>query len=195
MRFPEFMSEWLRMQELEIPAHHIRMAEWLEEVWRSEDRRGLLLAFRGSGKSTVAGLFLAWLLYVDPNLRILVVAADTALAKKMVRSVKRIIETHPDLECIRPLRKEEWRSGSFIVERSAALRDPSVMAVGLDCNVTGSRADVIVCDDVEVPKNSDSRQKRLELREKLLELSFVLVPDGMQVYIGTPHTWDTIYKT
>ena len=76
-----------------------------------------------------------------------------------------------------------------------ALRDPSMMAVGLMSNATGSRADVIICDDVEVPKNCDSFQKRQDLREKLLEYSFILVPSGMQIFIGTPHTFDTIYKT
>jgi hypothetical protein len=170
------------------------MAEWLEELYFSSDRRGLLLAFRGSGKSSIVGLFLAWLLYMDPKLRILVVAADTALARKMVRSVKRMVELHPALEDIRPVKKQDWSSGQFTVERPSALRDPSVLAVGLGCNVTGSRADVIICDDVEVPKNSDSCRKRMELRERLLELSFVLVPDGMQIYIGTPHVFDTIYR-
>ena len=139
-------------------------------------------------------MFCAWLLYKNPNIRILVVAADSVLAKKMVRNVKRIIETFPLLENIRPEKKTEWASGSFTVARNVELRDPSMLAVGLMSNATGSRADVIICDDVEVPKNCDTFQKRQDLREKLLEYSFILVPDGMQIFIGTPHTLDTIYK-
>ena len=153
------------------------------------------MAFRSSGKSIIVGVFCAWLLYKNPNIRILVVAADTCLAKKMVRNVKQIIETFPLLEEIRPGKKKEWASGSFTVERSMSLRDPSMLAVGLMSNATGSRADVIICDDVEVPKNCDTFQKRQDLREKLLEYSFILVPDGVQIFIGTPHTLKTIYKT
>ena len=153
-----------------------------------------MLAFRSSGKSTIVGVFCAWLLYCNPNIRILVVAADTTLARKMVRNVKRIIETFPLLTDIRPKKKTEWASGSFTVERDMALRDPSMMAVGLMSNATGSRADVIICDDVEVPKNCDTFQKRQDLREKLLEYSFILVPNGTQIFIGTPHALDTIYK-
>lgn len=192
--FLDFLKYWYKTQGLLFPEHHKKIAKWLESVYFSDKKRGLLLAFRSSGKSTVVGLFCSWLLYINPNLRILVVAADTMLAKKMVRNIKYIVELHPLLESIRPKKKQEWASGSFTVERNLVLRDPSVMAVGLLSNSTGSRADVIICDDVEVPKNCDTYQKRCDLREKLLEFNFILVPNGMQIFIGTPHTLDTIYK-
>ena len=194
VEFEKFLLLWNEFQGISTPAHHLRMAKWLSNIDKSKNRRGLLTAFRSSGKSTIVGVFCAWLLYRNPNTRILVVAADTVLARKMVRNVKRIIETFPMLEGIRPKKKTEWASGSFTVERDMALRDPSMMSVGLMSNATGSRADVVICDDVEVPKNSDSFRKRQDLREKLLEYSFILVPDGMQIFIGTPHTLDTIYK-
>jgi len=192
--FEEFLLLWNKFQGISTPEHHLRMARWLIKIYYSENKRGLLMAFRSSGKSTIVGVFCAWLLYKNPNIRILVVAADSVLAKKMVRNVKRIIETFPLLENIRPEKKTEWASGSFTVARNVELRDPSMLAVGLMSNATGSRADVIICDDVEVPKNCDTFQKRQDLREKLLEYSFILVPDGMQIFIGTPHTLDTIYK-
>ena len=159
--FETFLLAWNKFQGVSTPMHHLRMARWLLDVDKSEHRRGLLLAFRSSGKSTIVGVFCAWLLYRNPDTRILVVAADTSLARKMVRNVKRIIETFPLLSEICPKKKSEWASGSFTVERDAALRDPSMMAVGLMSNATGSRADVVICDDVEVPKNCDSFQKRL----------------------------------
>ena len=194
IEFEEFLLKWNKFQEISTPEHHLRIANWLSNIDKSEKRRGLLMAFRSSGKSTIVGVFCAWLLYRNPNTRILVVAADTNLARKMVRNVKRIIETFPLLEDIRPKKKTEWAAGSFTVERDVALRDPSMMAVGLMSNAIGSRADVVICDDVEVTKNCDSFQKRQDLREKLLEYSFILVPNGMQIFIGTPHTLDTIYK-
>jgi hypothetical protein len=192
--FIPFLESWNAGQGLATPAHHVRMAEWLEGVYRSEKRRGLLLAFRSSGKSTIVGLFCAWLLLDDPNCRILVVSADERLAKKMVRNVRRIVESHPQLETLLPAKKDEWAGGSFTVERTLALRDPSMLALGIGCNATGSRADVIICDDVEVPKNCGTYAKREELRERLLELDFVLAPGGMRIYVGTPHSLDTIYK-
>lgn len=194
LSFEKFLIQWNKIQEISTPKHHLEIAKWLENVWKSEKKRGLLMAFRSSGKSTIVGVFCAWLLYQNPNIRILVVAADTVLARKMVRNVKRIIEVNPLLSEICPKKKSEWAAGSFTVVRDRELRDPSMLAVGLLSNATGSRADVIIYDDVEVPKNCDTFQKRQELRERLLEYNFILVPDGMQIFIGTPHTLDTIYK-
>ena len=77
------------------PPLHLEMADWLGRRWREGDRRLVLLVFRSAGKSTLVGIFCAWLLLNDPDLRILVLAAEHDLARKMVRNVKRIIERHP----------------------------------------------------------------------------------------------------
>ena len=72
-------------------------------------------------------------------------------------------------------------------------RDPSVKAAGIHSNITGSRADLIICDDVEVPNTCNTADKRALLRERLGENEFILVPGGTELYIGTPHTYFTIY--
>ncbi|MBF0128662.1 MAG: phage terminase large subunit [Alphaproteobacteria bacterium] len=191
--FPVFVSLWNINQKLATPRHHARMARWLSARWRGVHRDGLLMAFRDSGKSTIVGLFCAWILFLDPDQRILVLAADHALAKKMVRNVKRVIERHPLTTRLKPSRRDQWASDQFTVNRNAELRDPSMLAKGLGGNVTGSRADVVICDDVEVPNTCDTAPKRADLRQRLAELDFVLVPGGLTLYIGTPHTFYSIY--
>ncbi len=176
------------------PGVHFKMAEWLEKQFRAGKKRLLLMAFRSSGKSTVVGLFAAWLLYQNPNLRILVLAADAALAGKMVRNVKRIIERHPLTVHLKPEKLDQWASDRFTVVRDLELRDPSVLASGVQGNITGNRADIILCDDVEVPNTCDTADKRLQLREALAELSYVKVDQSaLLLYIGTPHTFESIY--
>ncbi|MBY6260416.1 hypothetical protein EI613_00560 [Azospirillum sp. 412522] len=193
--FSAFVRGWNAMVELKTPAHHARMAGWLEEHMAGQNRRMLLMAFRGSGKSTLVGLFAAWLLLRDPNRRLLVLAADLKLAMKMVRNVKRILERHPDCRHLKPPAKErdQWAADRFTVLRPMELRDPSMAAAGIGGNITGSRADVVICDDVEVPRNADTAVKRAALRERLSELEYVLVPDGAQLYVGTPHAQDSLY--
>ncbi len=193
--FFEFIYIWFRLQSMTVPTHQRKIAKWLYGLWKSEDRKGLLMAFRNSGKSTVVGLFCAWVLYQNSALRILVMAADYSLAKKMVRNVKRIIEQHPLTKGLKPEHLEQWASDQFTVNRDSELRDPSMLAKGIGANITGLRADIIICDDVEVPKNCDTSQKREELRQRLDELDYILTPGGMQLYIGTPHTYYTIYRT
>lgn len=191
--FSMFVALWNRQQGQNTPQLHFRMAGWLQEAWEKKRTRLLLQAFRSSGKSTVCGLFAAWLLYRQADLRILVLAADLMLARKMVRNVKRIIERHP-LTChLKPERADQWGADRFTVNRPRELRDPSMLAKGISANITGSRADIIICDDVEVPNTCDSADKRADLRERLAEISYVLVPGGTQLYIGTPHSYYTIY--
>ncbi len=191
--FKLFLTIWNQQQKQTTPDVHYFIAGWLEEAWRVQDQRLLLMAFRSCGKSTIVGLFAAWLLYKDPSLRILALAADSALAGKMVRNVKRMIERHPLTKDMRPKEADQWASDRFTVKRPMELRDPSMLARGITSNITGSRADVIICDDVEVPTTCDSADKRENLRELLSELSFVLVPNGTMLYVGTPHHYYTIY--
>ncbi|MFH1805352.1 MAG: phage terminase large subunit [Pseudomonadota bacterium] len=199
--FGEFVWIWNRMLGLTTPGHHRRLAEWLEGCWRGGRQELLVMAFRNSGKSTLIGLFCAWVLYGNADLRIMVLAADLELAKKMVRNVKRIIERHPLLAHLVPgrgdyrgdYRGSDWGAERFTVRRPGELRDPSMQAAGIGGNITGSRADIVICDDVEVPKTCDSAHKRHELREKLAEIAYVLSPGGSQIYIGTPHSYYSIY--
>ena len=191
--FRTFIKSWNRLLGQDTPAIHLEMANWLELAWRMKDQQLLLMAFRSSGKSTIVGLFAAWLLYRNPDLRIMVLAADSLLAKKMVRNVKRILERHDFTGDMRPAKAEEWASDKFTVKRLMVSRDPSMLARGVTSNITGSRADVVICDDVEVPVTCDSAEKRESLRERLSEISYVLVPGGTQLYIGTPHSYYTIY--
>ena len=94
---------------------------------------------------------------------------------------------------LKPKAAEEWASDRFTVSRAGTHRDPSMLAKGIVANVTGSRADVVICDDVEVPNTCDTPEKREALRERLDEIDFVLSPDGLRLFVGTPHTYHSIY--
>ncbi len=193
LSFAAFVDHWNSQQGQSTPALHRRMAEWLEVRWRAGERHLLLMAFRGAGKSTLVGLFCAWLLLQQPALRLLVLAAEQRLAARMVRNVRRLIERHPATAGLRPDKPDQWGADRFTITRMVELREPSMQALGLDSNITGSRADAIICDDVEVPATSDSAHKREKLREQLTEVDFVLVPGGLLLLVGTPHTRETIY--
>ncbi|MEQ8667029.1 MAG: phage terminase large subunit [Rhodospirillales bacterium] len=192
--FATFIADWNTLQRLEMPALHAEIAEWLGERHRTGDRELLLMAFRGAGKSTLVGLFAAWLLSVDPARRILVLSADHALARRMVRNVKRLIERHPATAHLKPAKLDEWAADRFTVERDAELRDPSMLAKGIGANITGCRADAVICDDVEVPNTSATAAKREDLRERLDEIDYVLVPGGLKLFVGTPHCRDSLYR-
>lgn len=190
-----FAVVWNQMQHQNTPYIHLRILRWLENSWETLDTQLLLMAFRACGKSTLVGIFCAWLIYTDPDKRILVMAADDMLARKMVRNVKRILERHPLTFNLIPSHADQWASDRFTVSRDLELRDPTMLARGITSNITGARADIIIYDDVEVPNTSNTIVARHELRERLTESRFILTPMGSQIYVGTPHTYDTIYRT
>ena len=191
--FRHFLLCWNLQQGRSTPDLHLRIAEWLDQRWAAGDRRLLLMVFRDAGKSTIVGLFCAWLLGQKPDLRLLVLSAEAGLATKMSRNVRRVIERNPLTRHLLPKRREEWAADRLTVRRDTTHRDPSLLARGIGGNITGCRADVVICDDVEVPNTAGTQQKRVELRERLREVSFVLVPDGTQLFIGTPHSYYSIY--
>lgn len=191
--FRVFLIAWNQKQGQKTPDLHMDIAQWLEARWEAGDVRMLLMAFRSAGKSTLIGLFAAWLLYRDSNRRILVLGPDYVLARKMVRNVRRILERHPFTQDLKPQKAEEWAGDSFTLRRTLEQRDPSMLARGVTSNITGSRADIVICDDVEVPNTCDTAEKREALRARLREMVYVLAPGGAQIYVGTPHHYYSIY--
>lgn len=191
--FTVFLELWNITQRYITPSIHYKIAMWLQTSWERGDKRLLLMAFRASGKSTIIGVFSAWVLWRDPECRILVLAADASLACKMVRNIRKIIENHPLTSKLRPKNPDQWASDRFTVNRDKELRDPSVLAAGVTANITGSRADLIIYDDVEVPNTCDTAEKRSALRERLKESNFILAGEGTQLYVGTPHNYFSIY--
>lgn len=191
----DFMDEWNRILGLTTPAHHRRIMEFLVDILGRAPHRGLLMAFRHSGKSTVVGIFAACVLWLHPETRILILSAESGLATRMVAHIRHILENHPWCEHLVPSVKKEWASGRITVNRPIGIREPSVICQGVHGNITGMRADLIICDDIEVPNTANTAQKRAALRERLRELDFILSPGGAMIYIGTPHAMDTIYRT
>ncbi|MCB9943711.1 MAG: phage terminase large subunit [Geminicoccaceae bacterium] len=191
--FRKFIISWNDTQHLETPILHRTLADWLEKGLREHRTDQLMMVFRDAGKSTLVGLYCAWRLCHAPDLRILVVAAEQQLATRMTRNIRSILERHPLASHVAVSARSEWAADRFTIARPSTLRDPSVWGRGINGNLTGSRADLIICDDVEVPNTAGTAQARMELRRKLGELRFILVPGGTRLYIGTPHCQDSIY--
>lgn len=192
--FPQFVCLWNYQQKQNTPRIHISMAKWLNDGIKRNTQRMLLLSFRNSGKSTVLGLYCAWRIYLNPDIRILVLSGECELAKKMVRNVRAILDHHIITARLFHGKKEQWAADQFTVKRSSILRDPSMLAKGIEGNITGNRADLLIFDDVEVPNTCDTTNKRRILRRRIDEARYVLTPQGVHIVIGTPHTYFSIYS-
>jgi hypothetical protein len=67
--------------------------------------------------------------------------------------------------------------------------------VGITGQLTGSRADLIIADDIEVPNNSQTQQMREKLTTLVTEFDAVLKPldTSKIIYLGTPQTEESLY--
>lgn len=159
-------------------------------------QRIVIEAFRGVGKSWILVAFVLWNLLLDPQKKIEVVSASEGLASNFTLFCKQIILGMPLLQSLAPRKGQRDKMDEFDVGPATPSKDPSVKSVGITGQLTGSRADIIIPDDVEVPKNSYTHLLRQRLAELVKEFDAVLKPGTYSriVYLGTPQVEDTLYR-
>jgi len=160
-------------------------------------KREIIQAFRGVGKSWVTSAFVCWLLYCNPELKILVVSASKSRADDFSTFTKRLIHEMPLLQHLRAREGQRDSNLAFDVGPARAAHAPSVKSVGITGQIAGSRADVIIPDDIEVPNNSLTQAMRDKLSNSVKEFDAVLTPKEASriIYLGTPQTEMSVYTT
>lgn len=161
-------------------------------------------AFRGVGKSWVTSAYVLWELYRNPQMKIMVVSASKNRADNFTTFTLSLIRDIPELKHLYPKPNQRSSRVEFDVGPCSPDQTPSVFSRGIDSQLTGGRADIIVSDDVEVMNNSMTVERRDLLQEKLKEYSAILKPydetvhkgnfSPRIVYLGTPQTEDSIYN-
>jgi len=159
-------------------------------------KRLQIQAFRGVGKSWITGAFVLWTLFKDPERKIMIISASKERADNMSIFLQKLIIETPWLQHLQPKSDEaRWSRISFDVQCSPH-QAPSVKSVGITGQLTGSRADLMVLDDIEVPGNSMTELMREKLLQLCTEAESILTPknDSRICYLGTPQTVFTVYR-
>lgn len=160
------------------------------------DQRFILQAFRGIGKSFITCAYVVWMLWKDPQLKIMIVSASKERADANSIFIKNIINLLPFLHELKPRPEQRDSVISFDVGPALPDHSPSVKSVGITGQLTGSRADIIIADDVEVPNNSATQTARDRLWELVKEFDAILkpLPSSKIIYLGTPQCEMTLYR-
>ncbi len=168
----------------------------IAEYMQSGDKRAIIEGFRGVGKSWICSAFVVHQLLLDPTKNILVVSASKTRADDFSTFTLRLIHEMPILEHLKPQDKQRFSKISFDVGPAPASHAPSVKSLGITSQLTGSRADIIVADDVEVPNNSATQGMRDKLAEQIKEFDSIIKPeeDSRIIFLGTPQCEDTVYE-
>ena len=186
---------WMAWNHLSLPAPtpiQYEIAEWMQ----NGPRRGVIQGFRGVGKSWICSAFVVHQLLLDPQKNILVVSASKNRADDFSTFTLRLIHEMEILGHLKPTDKQRFSKISFDVGPAQASHAPSVKSLGITSQLTGSRADIIVADDVEVPNNSATQSMRDKLSEQVKEFEAILKPDDDSriLFLGTPQCEDSIYN-
>ena len=169
----------------------------IAEYLQHGPKRLQIQAFRGVGKSWITAAFVLWTLYNDHNKKIMVVSASKDRADSFSIFCQRLILEVPWLSQLKPKNDDQrWSRVSFDVGPAAPHQAPSVKSVGITGQLTGSRADLMVLDDVEVPNNSMTELQREKLLQLVTECESILTPksDSRLMFLGTPQTTFTVYN-
>lgn len=157
-------------------------------------RRKVIEAFRGVGKSWITAAYVLWRLLLDPHKNFLVVSASKERSDQFTIFCKRLISEMPLLSVLEPNDNQRNSAIAFDVGPAGISHSPSVKSVGITGQLTGSRADEIVADDIESLNNSLTQTMRDQLSERIKEFDAVIKPGGRITFLGTPQTEMSIYN-
>ena len=181
--------------ELDLP-NPTRAQYAIADYLQHGPKRLQIQAFRGVGKSWITGAFVLWTLFNDAEKKIMIISASKERADNMSIFLQKLIIETPWLAHMRPKSDDSrWSRVSFDILCSPH-QAPSVKSVGITGQLTGSRADLMILDDIEVPGNSMTEMMREKLLQLCTEAESILTPkeDSRIMYLGTPQTTFTVYK-
>lgn len=200
---PQFLAEYHDFRLfVEAVWAHLNLPEpsWIQldiaNTLAKGPKRFLLEAFRGIGKSWLTAAFAIWCLGFEPDWKILVVSASKQAADEFSTFCLRLIREMPDLEWLIPTEDGRDSKLSFDVRPAMAAKAPSMKSLGITSQLAGSRADLIIADDIEVPANSMTPGMREKLSEQVKEFDAIIKPEPhcRVVFLGTPQTEDSVYN-
>lgn len=170
----------------------------IQELHRKHRRLGLL-AMPGCGKTQQTIALILFELGHNPKGRYAIVAQSQTKAKGILGTIARYIDKSEELHHVFPnLRPgDQWTDSAITVQRDGYIKDPSVVAYGITGDITGSRVDGLVIDDILSEKNT----RTPAMREKMYAFAFrtlwdrVEKPNGWVIFMANAwHPDDLLHR-
>ena len=176
-------------------------SEWIRYVWDTNERRALM-AYRGSYKTTsICNVgAIRWMLF-HPNDRIAIIRKHVGKAAEVVNTIAQAME-YGEVQEIFKYRYGEYakakimRNGALqYTFKKTATPEPSILALGIDGDITGQHFDKIIADDFVTLRDRYSRAERRNTKNALMEIQTNIIDPGKGIgYIGTPWHGDDAWK-
>lgn len=168
--------------------------DWLKAV--EENARTLLVGPRGHAKSSVMSLaYPCYYIGKNPGARIKVISCSDDRAYAIVFAIYRCLRTSEKFHEVFPevVLESKRPSRSLFVRRPDKyrfLKDPTLESFGVQASAEGTRATLLILDDIISQKNSRTPGLRNMVREQFYNVHINLLEptDSKVVYIGS--VWD-----
>ncbi len=168
-------------------------------------REDIIRCFRSLGKSYITSAYGLWRLMRNPrDEKIMVVSATGSKSKEFVAQTKGIAQSMPLVQWLLEGPRESGATRrdmaeQFDVSGASLSQSYSVVARGITGQITGSRATLLIADDIEVERNSLTEEARRRII-KIVQSDFVPITKtehgkGDIIFLGTPQTEESIYNT
>lgn len=175
----------------------------VHRTWhRLADEHDRLMIWSSIESGKTSQLSIARALYElgkDPGLRVAVVSNTAGQSQKVLRSIKRYVESSPELHAVFPALRpsvDQWTSSAITVKRPFVSKDPSIQAVGVHGNILGSRIDLLIVDDLLDVENTRTAQGREDCFAWLQAACLSrLTAKGRVLVVGTAfHPEDVLHR-
>lgn len=157
-------------------------------------KRKLICVPRGTFKSSIGVVgFSIWSLLVNPDLRILIDSEIYDNSKNFIREIRAKLELPRMTLLFGDFRSNQWAEGSMTIkQRRKILKEASITASGVGTGKTGQHYDMIIHDDLNSKKNSETPEQRQKVINHYKLNTSILEPHGTMVVIGTRYASDDV---
>lgn len=204
--FPEFCMDYLDTQLFN---HQLQWYDVLEgrpprnlhenQIFKQGDPGMIIVNTppEHSKSTTITVNYTTWRICQDPNVRIIIVSQTQEMAKRFLRAIKdRLAGANPSYKKLQhdfapeggfDANSASWTADSIYVNaeaRDSGEATPTVQALGMNGQIYGNRADIIILDDTVTGKNAHEFEKQIDWiqREVINRLTY---PGGTLLLVGT----------
>ena len=158
----------------------------------------MLQAQRGQAKTTLTAIYAIFRIIHAPHTRILIFSQKGKRAEEIAGWCIKILRGLEFLSFMLPDKasgdKESVKSFDIHWVLKGSDKSPSISCESIEAGAQGARADVLIADDIESPKNGLTVTQRGHLLQLSKEFSSICT-HGDILYLGTPQSKDSIYNT
>ncbi len=160
-----------------------------------EKKRKLIVYPRGTFKSSICSVgFPIQRLMQDPNLRVLLDGELYTNSKNFLREISTHLQSQEFTNVFGDCRGTDvWNEGEIIIrQRTKTLKEASITASGIGAEKTGQHYDLIICDDLNSPSNSGTKEGRAKVISHYRYLTSILEPEGTLAIVATRYNAEDI---